>query len=141
MDTGGLCGSETLGQTFVSHWEKHHHQFADTRMFEHQDTFLWVWLDRIELLCGTEGKTGSGSETGIIFDPHLCRIQATFLLIIEQHVILKAKILHIRILLSQKSFQKMSFLLAALMKFLQSLSQPKAVIIRALLTQYKGGEL
>lgn len=139
MDTGGLCGSDTLGQTLVSHWEKHHHQSAATRMFEHQDTFLWVWLDRIEPLCGKEGKTGS--EAGIIFDPQLCRIQATFLLIIEQHVILKAKILHIRILLSQKSFQKMSFLLAALMKFLQSLSQPKAVIIRALLTQYKGGEL
>lgn len=36
VDTGGLCGVETLGQTSVSHRVKPHHQFADMLMFERE---------------------------------------------------------------------------------------------------------
>ncbi len=78
MDTGGLCGSETLGQTLVSHRVKSRHQFADMQMFEcrERNTFLGVWQCKIRLLYSTESKTGSATETGITFILDLCKIQA-----------------------------------------------------------------
>lgn len=36
VDTGGLCGSETFGQTSVSHCEKLHRQSATMQMFDDQ---------------------------------------------------------------------------------------------------------
>lgn len=143
-DTGGLCGSETLGQTSVPTGWNPRHRFADMQMFEcrERDTFLSVWRCKIELLYSTSRGWDwqccwlwHHIYPRFVQDSSSISREEGFLL-----VTVKTDLLHIYCTWSTDLSCKESAISDKnVTVFFQA--KMKAVIITVLLTQYRGGEL